>query len=138
MSSNFERDELIRKGNQALDEKDYPKARDFFIKADYKLGLVRIGDYYMHEKHLPLLAYGYYKKADAEFKMEDLRKRMLGVIAQWIGHDKLRSDCRDDIIPKGISQLEAKNDTDEIKVFVDPLLKSRAEKILSQNNSSLS
>jgi hypothetical protein len=74
-------------GNQAFNQGDYPKARDYFTKAQYKDGLIRLGDYYMYEKRLPLLAYGYYKKAGAAAKIEDIRMRMISALSHWLGRD---------------------------------------------------
>lgn len=46
-----ERAETIRQGNRAFNEGDIRKARDLFIKAEYKDGLVRLGDHFMYEKN---------------------------------------------------------------------------------------
>ncbi|MDH5657652.1 MAG: hypothetical protein OEZ34_17185, partial [Spirochaetia bacterium] len=67
-----QRAELIRKGNEAFNSGDYPLAKKLFLQSQYKDGLIRLGDYYMYEKRLPLLAYGYYQKAGATSKIEDL------------------------------------------------------------------
>ena len=60
------REELIRRGDAAFEEEDFHRAREFYTKADHKEGLIRIGDFYMFERRLPLMAYGYYKKAGAQ------------------------------------------------------------------------
>lgn len=88
------RAELIRQGNRAYNEGDYQKARDLFTKASYADGLIRIGDYYMYDKRLPLLAYGYYKRAGAKNKIEDLHRRMISAMASWLGEDKLTDESR--------------------------------------------
>jgi hypothetical protein len=87
-----DRIELIRKGNEAFNKGDYSTARDCFIKAGYGDGLIRLGDYYMYERRLPLLAYGYYKKAGAKEKIEDLHRRMVLALGEWIGRDKLKPE----------------------------------------------
>lgn len=87
-----ERIELIRKGNEAFNKGDYSLARDCFLKAGYGDGLIRLGDYYMYEKRLPLLAYGYYKKAGARDRIEDLHRRMVAALGAWIGQDKLKPE----------------------------------------------
>ena len=51
----MERADLIRRGNAAFNAGDYPQARDLFTKAGYKDGLIRLDDYYMFERRLPLL-----------------------------------------------------------------------------------
>ncbi len=88
------RAEYIRAGNQAFHEKNFKKAKECFLRANDKDGLLRLGNYYMYEKGLPLLAYSYYQKAGAHSKVEELRWRMLGAIAQWLGSDKLRPESR--------------------------------------------
>ncbi len=88
------RAELIRQGNRAFNDGDYRKARELFTAANYKDGLVRIGDYYMYDRRLPLLAYGYYKKAGDQKKIADLHRRMIGALGEWIGHDKIRDESK--------------------------------------------
>ncbi|HMU84623.1 MAG TPA: hypothetical protein PKC35_14865, partial [Leptospiraceae bacterium] len=93
------RAEMIRKGNQAFNEGKYPEARELFTKADYKDGLVRLGDYYMFDRRLPLLAYGYYKRAGAMRKIEEIQKRMVLALGEWIGRDKIK--------PESLQRLES-------------------------------
>lgn len=88
------RAEMIREGNRAFNDGDYPKARDLFTRAEYKDGLIRIGDYYMYDRRLPLLAYGYYKKAGDQKKIDDLHRRMIGALGSWLGKDKIRPESR--------------------------------------------
>jgi hypothetical protein len=88
------RAETIREGNRAFNDGDYPRARELFTRAQYSDGLVRIGDYYMYDRRLPLLAYGYYKKAGAQKKVDDLHRRMIGALGEWIGKDKIRAESR--------------------------------------------
>lgn len=48
-----ERAETIREGNRAFNEGNIRKARDLFIKAEYKDGLIRLGGHFMYEKKCP-------------------------------------------------------------------------------------
>ncbi len=124
-----ERAEIIRKGNQAFNEGDYPKAKELYLRAGYKDGLIRLGDYYMFERRLPLLAYGYYKKAGATRKIEDLQRRMVSAMGKWLGEDKLKEESRQKVAPP--AQVSLKPDQDGlISVPVNPLLKETALKIL--------
>ncbi|HBS05485.1 MAG TPA: hypothetical protein DEA96_10995 [Leptospiraceae bacterium] len=91
------KEELIRRGDAAFEDEDFHRAREFYTKADHKEGLIRIGDFYMYEKRLPLMAYGYYKKAGAQIKIDDLHRRMVGAFAQWIGPDKLKDDSLEEV-----------------------------------------
>lgn len=91
--------DLIRQGNEAFNTGDYPKARDLFTRASYSDGLIRLGDHYMYERRLPLLAYGYYRRAGATEKINDLHRRMVGAISAWIGSDKLKPEFQDSLTP---------------------------------------
>ena len=118
--------ELIRLGNLAFQNGDYNQARQLFLKADYKDGLLRLGDYYMFERRLPLLAYGYYKKAGASDRIADLQRRMVGALGEWIGKDKIR--------PESVSNLGIPLHTTNITVH--PLLRETALKILEKNKTT--
>ena len=124
--SKKDRAELIRKGNEAFNGGDYPLARKLFLQTTYKDGLIRLGDYYMYEKRLPLLAYGYYKKAGASSKIQDIQRRMVGALAEWIGRDKFKPGVFDKKAPSSIST----DSEGMIPVKVSPLLKEAAQKIL--------
>lgn len=82
------RAELIRKGNAAFNDRDIRQARELFLKTDYKDGLVRLGDYFMYDRKLPMLAFGYYKKAGMQSKVDEIFQRMIFALSQWIGKDK--------------------------------------------------
>ncbi len=129
-----ERAELIREGNRAFNEKDYAKARELFTRSEYRDGLVRLGDYYMYERRLPLLAYGYYKKANATAKVEDIYRRMIGALGEWLGRDKIKEESRKSLgLDGGGAILPAsKPDNDGmVTVPVSPLLREAAQKILA-------
>lgn len=122
--------ELIRNGNAAFNEGDYPKARKLFLKAGYKSGLVRMGDYYMYDRRLPLLAYGYYKQADAKDKIADIQRRMVGAISQWLGPDKLKKESLQKFSQSTGSFSAQKTDADGlITVPVNGLLRELAANI---------
>lgn len=131
-----DRAEIIREGNMAFNEGDYSKARHCFIKAEYHSGLVRLGDYYMFDRRLPLLAYGYYKKAGDAKKIKDLKRRMVGAIGHWIGHDKIKQES---LVELGFTRtILPSNSQDEdgmIPVSVSPVLRDVAMKILQGSNN---
>lgn len=135
------RAELIRKGNHAFNSGDFALARDLFTKADYKAGLIRIGDYYMYDRRLPLLAYGYYKRANAQDKIQDLQRRMVGALGEWIGHDKIKTESLLELGMAGNAnqehvQLPAEPDLDGmIRVAVAPELRELALQILNKSNN---
>jgi hypothetical protein len=126
-----ERAELIRKGNQAFNEKNYTQARELFTKAGYKDGLIRLGDYYMYDRRLPLLAYGYYKRAGAKNKIEDLHRRMIGAFSQWIGEDKLKEESRKMLHPNTGKPIEVDSDG-MVRVPVASELLKQAKQILAE------
>ncbi|MBK6606552.1 MAG: hypothetical protein IPO06_05815 [Leptospiraceae bacterium] len=119
-----ERAALIREGNAAFNDADYPKARELYLRCDYKDGLIRLGDYYMYEKKLPILAYGYYKKAGHTQKIDEIFQRMLYALGTWIGMDKFK-----------IKEAPATNDKplspDDFTVH--PILKAKAMEILQKS-----
>lgn len=124
------RADLIRQGNQAFNAGDYSKARDLFTRANYRDGLIRLGDYYMYERRLPLLAYGYYRRAGAEAKVADLHRRMIGALGEWLGRDKLRPES---VASLGLGQ-RANVQVDSsgmIPISVAPELRAEALRILS-------
>jgi len=125
------RAELVRKGNQAFNERDYPKARDFFTKAGYKDGLIRLGDYYMYERLLPLLAYGYYRRAGASSKIEDIQRRMVLALSEWLGKDKIKPDSLRQI-ETGFAPSMTVDSEGLVPVPVSPFLKDAALKILGK------
>ena len=103
-----------------------------------------MGDHYMYEKGMPLLAYGYYKRANAKLKIEDLHRRMIAAIANWIGYDKLRPEYRASLEAQsplsgaGASSASSAHETNEngmIEVPVDPGLREQARLILNQQNA---
>lgn len=122
-----ERAALIREGNEAFNNEDYPKARQLFLKAEYKDGLIRLGDYYMYEKKLPMLAYGYYKKAGYQQKIDEIFQRMIFALSQWIGKDKFKPTSPVAQDPKPL-------DPNDFQVH--PILKNKALEILKKNGMS--
>ena len=125
--------ELIRKGNAAFNAGEYAKARELFTKAGYKAGLIRLGDYYMYDRRLPLLAYGYYKRAGAGEKVEDLHRRMIGAMGEWLGHDKLKEGTMRELYPSTPAPADTAPDEDGmIPVPVSPVLRDLALKILKK------
>lgn len=119
---------LIKKGKEAYKQKDLKLAKECFILADYKEGLILLGDYYMYEKRLPLLAYGYYKKAGAKEKIEDLHQRMILALSKWIGEDKIK--------PESLKKIKQNRKEEFIEVKVDPKLLEKAKEIIEKYESS--
>ena len=117
-----ERAALIREGNTAFNEGDIRKARELFLKTGYKDGLIRLGDYFMFEKKLPILAFGYYKKAGHQSKVDEIFQRMLFALGKWIGPDKFKQPAAKPLSPDDF--------------IVHPLLKKTALDILQKNQSS--
>ena len=131
------RAELIRRGNRAFNEEDYRTAREMFTKANYSDGLIRLGDYYMYDRRLPLLAYSYYKRAGDRGKIRDLKRRMISALGEWIGPDKIKEES---LVELGLNRAKAPSyettvDSEGmIPVFVSPELKQLALEILQRQN----
>jgi len=124
-----ERAEIIRQGNEAFNNKDYRLARDLFTKAGYKDGLIRLGDYYMYEKRMPLLAYGYYRRAGSEKRIEDIRRRMISALMEWIGKDKFKPESVNMISSRPGPKVDQEG---MVSVQVSPILRDAALKILEK------
>jgi hypothetical protein len=116
------RAELIREGNAAFNEGDYLKAKHIFLETNYKDGLIRLGDYYMYERKLPMLAYGYYKKAGYTQKVEEIFQRMLMALSVWLGKDKFKPNS----LVNQSTELNPEN------FVVHPILKAKALEILQK------
>ena len=122
------REELIRRGDAAFEEEDFHRAREFYTKADHKEGLIRIGDFYMFDRRLPLMAYGYYKKAGAQARVDDLHRRMIGAFAQWVGPEKIKDNSLEQVYAP--DELMKPDKDGMIRVPVASALLKEARKIL--------
>lgn len=126
-----ERAALIREANTAFNAGDIRKARELFLKTDYKDGLIRLGDHFMYDRKLPMLAFGYYKKAGRQDKVDEIFQRMIYGLSVWLGRDKWK-------LPNATNQMETKGVTDTRPLnpedfVVHPILKAKALEILSSN-----
>lgn len=117
-----ERVNLIREGNTAFNSGDIRKARELFLKTDYKDGLIRLGDHFMYDRKLPMLAFGYYKKAGRQDKVDEIFQRMIYVLSEWLGRDKWK---------KSEAEIQATSTLNPDDFRVHPILKAKALEILS-------
>jgi hypothetical protein len=82
-----ERANLIRKGNQAFNEGNIDFASRIFKSAEYKDGLIRVGDYYYFDKRQPLMAYGYYKRANHNIMLEKISDGFIFALKYWLNDE---------------------------------------------------
>jgi hypothetical protein len=118
------RAELIREGNAAFNSKDYAKAKQLYLETNYKDGLIRLGDYYMYDRKLPMLAYGYYKKAGHTQKIDEIFQRMIYALGELLGkgvYKAVNSTPKEELNP------------DDFRVH--PVLKAKALEILENNKN---
>lgn len=120
------RAELIREGNTAFNEGDYLKAKRIFLETEYKDGLIRLGDYYMYERKLPMLAYSYYKKAGYTQKIDEIFQRMMMALSVWLGKEKFK--------PTSIVNQAPEINPDDFAVH--PILRAKALEILKQHEQN--
>lgn len=111
-----ERVTLIRAGNELFNKGEIEKAVRIFEKTSYKDGLARVGDYYFYEKKMPLMAFGYYKKADMKNKINEIYERMIYALGKWIRDEK--------------PGVEKNPPQEDVKIKISPKLKILAEEIL--------
>ncbi|GBF50955.1 hypothetical protein LPTSP4_24860 [Leptospira ryugenii] len=128
------RAQLIREGNQAFNAGDIRKARELFLKTGYQDGLIRLGDHFMYERKLPMLAFGYYKKAGRQDKVDEIFQRMLMALSEWLGKDKVQLEMK----PPGPSKAPANSEvpTQELNpddFRVHPILRAKALQILGRS-----
>jgi len=85
-----EKVQLIRKGNQAFNEGNIDLASKIFKTTEYKDGLIRVGDHYYFDKHQPLMAYGYYKRANHHIMLEKISDGFIFALKHWLGEDETK------------------------------------------------
>ena len=117
------RAELIREGNAAFNAKDYTKAKKLYIETNYKDGLIRLGDYYMYDRKLPMLAYGYYKKAGHSQKIDEIFQRMIYALGELLGRGVYKA-------------VEPSKDLNPDDFKVHPTLRAKALEILKKTENA--
>ncbi|TGM29487.1 hypothetical protein EHQ82_01505 [Leptospira selangorensis] len=130
-----ERAQLIREGNTAFNAGDIRKARELFLKTDYKDGLIRLGDHFMYDRKLPMLAFGYYKKAGRQDKVDEIYQRMIYALSVWLGRDKWKMPASANQSNDGFSSSDVGQsplNPDDFRVH--PILKAKALEILSSKH----
>ncbi|MDF3819691.1 hypothetical protein P3G55_07260 [Leptospira sp. 96542] len=118
---------LIREANQAFNAGDIRKARELFLKTDYKDGLIRLGDHFMYDRKLPMLAFGYYKKAGRQDKVDEIFQRMIFALSELLGKDKWKA-------PNNPNSKETISDTAPLNpddFQIHPILRAKALEILA-------
>jgi hypothetical protein len=127
------RAQLIREGNQAFNAGDIRKARELFLKTNYQDGLVRLGDHFMYERKLPMLAFGYYKKAGRQDKVDEIFQRMVMALSEWLGKDKFKVIPSNGVPvpPVAANQEVPRKELNPDDFSIHPILKAKALEILS-------
>jgi hypothetical protein len=122
------RAQLIREANTAFNDGDYAKARKLYVETNYRDGLKRMGDYFMYERKLPMLAFGYYKKAGIQEKVDEIFQRMIFALSEWLGKDKIK--------PEFLARTNQDSKPLDPEDFtVHPILKQKALEILQKNEN---
>ncbi|XDD43157.1 hypothetical protein AB3N58_01990 [Leptospira sp. WS60.C2] len=129
-----ERAQLIREGNTAFNSGDIRKARELFLRTDYKDGLIRLGDHFMYDRKLPMLAFGYYKKAGRQDKVDEIYQRMIYALSVWLGRDKWKLPTYANQSNEGSSASEERSSLNPDDFRVHPILKAKALEILSSKH----
>ncbi|MEM7180364.1 MAG: hypothetical protein AAF518_05600 [Spirochaetota bacterium] len=119
-----QRAQLIREANEAFNSEDYDKARKLYLQTNYREGLIRMGNYYMYDRRLPMLAYNYYKQAGLQEKVDEIFQRMLMALSEWIGKDKFK-------IQQPVAQESTPVSPSDFQVH--PILREKALEILQKN-----
>ncbi|MDZ4728307.1 MAG: hypothetical protein SH817_19290 [Leptospira sp.] len=128
------RAQLIREGNQAFNAGDIRKARELFMKTGYQDGLTRLGDHFMYDRKLPMLAFGYYKKAGRQDKVDEIFQRMIMALSEWLGKDKFKPTLTSGTKANNNIAANEENPRKELNpddFQVHPILKAKAIEILN-------
>lgn len=98
------RAELIRKGNQAFNSGKYEFAIKIFNATNYADGLNRIGDLFFFDRHQPLVAYGYYRKAKNQKMINKIFDGFTFALKCWLSDEKKPANDADEAIaPKPLA-----------------------------------
>lgn len=103
-----ERAELIRQGNVFFNERKIKEAIVLFVRANYKDGLARVGDYFWHEKKEPVKAIQFYKKANHQKALDLLYRQMAYTLQKMLYVDDLAEDWNEylsnkpDLVPSNL------------------------------------
>jgi hypothetical protein len=126
------RAQLIREGNQAFNAGDIRKARELFLKTSYQDGLVRLGDHFMYDRRLPMLAFGYYKKAGRQDKVDEIFQRMVMALSEWLGKDKFKALASTGALaPVAANEEVSRKELNPDDFAIHPILKAKALEILN-------
>ena len=79
---------LIREGNQIFNDGDIALAQKYFMKANYKDGMLRVADHFYYDKKLPLNALPLYIKCGSKERVSEIYKRMAFALGKMIQQDK--------------------------------------------------
>lgn len=111
---------LARKGNEYFNSGNISEAIKYFVKANYRDGIMRVADYYYYDKKQPLIAFKFYKMINRKDRVDEIFARMMFALGKLLKSGK---DETGDV-------AQAKSSEEEIEVKIHPKLKILAEEIL--------
>ena len=79
-----DRPKLIRKGNELFNKGEMENAAKIFWIADYRDGLIRVGEYLLYQEKKPFQALLYFKKAKCQKKIDEILGRMFWGLEKWL------------------------------------------------------
>jgi hypothetical protein len=122
-----EKVKLVRKGNESFNKGDIKEAIKFFVKAEYRDGIMRVADYYYYDNKQPLVALKFYQMINRKDRIDEIFARMMFALGKWLKPSS----------GKGSDYERDKNSSDdEIEVKVHPKLKMLAEEIIRNNENN--
>ena len=106
-----ERLNLIREGNRIYNDGDVALAQKYFVKANYKDGMLRVADYYFYDQKRPLNALPLYMKCGSKERIEEIYQRMAFALGKWIKEDKQEETPSDTPVEDSIIEdIETKSE----------------------------
>ncbi len=114
---------LARKGNEYFNSGNVSEAIKYFVKADYRDGIMRVADFYYYDKKQPLIAFKFYKMINRKDRVDEIFARMMFALGKLLKSGKEEKPA----------ETGAVSAEEEIEVKVHPKLKILAEEILRDN-----
>ena len=83
-----ERVELIRRGNELFNARDYKSALKIFLSTSYKDGIIRVADYLYFDVKDKVAAVKLYKRAGHQKVIDEFAERAAQIIHSFLEEDK--------------------------------------------------
>lgn len=80
---------LIRRGNELFNNKDYKNALKIFLVTNYQDGIVRVADHLYFDEKDEIAAIKLYKRAGYQNRVNEFAEKAALTIQLWLAEDKV-------------------------------------------------